>query len=161
MSQPADGGTPAAAAVAVVGEQGPRATLNALLPFSQLADSAMAAPRWRKWIGQLENYFIAVRETNGAVKRSTMLHMGGDELYELFLDLPGTGDRNDYDKAVRALDRYFHPQVNPDFEHFKLRQAKQRKEESVDMFFARLRKLASSCTGIDKQLEIRAQLIQG
>lgn len=90
-----------------------------------------------------------------------MLHMGGDELYELFLDLPGTGDRNDYDKAVRALDRYFHPQVNPDFEHFKLRQAKQRKEESVDMFFARLRKLASSCTGIGNQLEIRAQLIQG
>lgn len=68
---------------------------------------------------------------------------------------------HDCDAAVRAHNRHFNPQLNPDYEHFKLRQACQQEGETVDMFFARLSKLASSCTGIDKQFEIRAQLIQG
>ncbi|KAJ1115552.1 hypothetical protein NDU88_003775 [Pleurodeles waltl] len=90
-----------------------------------------------------------------------MLLMGGDELQELFDSLPDTGERSDFDAAVTALNRYFDPQLNSDYERFKLRQAQQTEVESMDMFYARLRKLASSCTGLNQQEEIRAQIIQG
>ena len=33
--------------------------------------------------------------------------------------------------------------------------------ESVDVYYARLRRLASTCTGFDHASEIRAQIIQG
>ena len=35
------------------------------------------------------------------------------------------GDANDYDAAVTALNKYFDPHLNPDYEGFKLRQAMQ------------------------------------
>ena len=117
-----------AAAPPIRGMQEPlrfQASVAPLPPFSQLTDPATAAPRWRRWIGRLDHYFRATRKTDGAVKRSMMLHVGGDELYDLFEHLPNTGNDDDYDAAVTALNRYFDPQLNPDYERFKLRQAVQ------------------------------------
>ena len=53
-----------------------------------------------------------------------MLHLGGAELYELFEHLPNTGGETDFEAAVAALNRHFDPQLNPDYERFKLRQAR-------------------------------------
>ena len=61
-----------------------QAAVAPLQPLSQLADPATAAPRWRRWIGRLYHYFRTTRETDGTVKRSMMLHVGGDELDDLF-----------------------------------------------------------------------------
>ena len=61
---------------------------------------------------------------------------------------------------MRALNRYFDPQLNPDYERFRLRQTQQADKESINMFHAILRRLASTCTDVDWNDEIRAQLIQ-
>ena len=90
-----------------------------------------------------------------------MLHLGGDELFDLFEHLPEKGKDNDYETAVTALNKYFDPQLNPDYERFKLRQAMQSEGESVDVYYARLRRLAITCSGFDHASEIRAQIIQG
>ncbi|KAJ1090637.1 hypothetical protein NDU88_003767 [Pleurodeles waltl] len=134
---------------------------GALPPFSELADLATAAPRWKVWVGRLENYFVATREKDGEVKRSLLLHFVGDEIYKLFRHLPNTGAHANYEAAVRALNAHFDPQLNPDFERFKLRQARQRERESIDQFYACLRELASTCTDDDQQKEVWAQIIQG
>ncbi|KAJ1192183.1 hypothetical protein NDU88_001495 [Pleurodeles waltl] len=42
-----------------------------------------------------------------------------------------------------------------------LRQAREKSEEFVDIFYARLRELASTCTLPDEEDKIRAQFIQG
>ncbi|KAJ1184587.1 hypothetical protein NDU88_001391 [Pleurodeles waltl] len=128
-------------------------SVTALPPFSYLADPATAAPQWRQWIGHLQHYFRATCETDGAIKRSIMLHMGGDELHELFEDLPNTRADDNFDATVAALNRYFDPQLNPDFKKFKCRQVRQAEGESVGTFL-----VASMCRGTDKQDEIRAQL---
>ena len=86
------------------------------------------------WVGRLENYFIATRETDGAIKCSLLLHYAGDEIYKLFEHLLNTEVGNDYDAVVKALNAYFDPQLNPDFERFKLRQARQRDNELIDTF---------------------------
>ena len=38
-----------------------QAAVAPLPPFSQLADPATAAPRWRRWVGRLDHYFRATR----------------------------------------------------------------------------------------------------
>lgn len=99
---------------------------GAIPPFSELIDPATASPRWKTWVSRLDNYFTATRETDGTIKRSWLLHFVGDEIYKLFEHLPNTGPATDYDTAVRALNAHFDPQLNPDYERFKLRQARQR-----------------------------------
>lgn len=65
-----------------------RLSVKSLPSFSQLDDPATAAVRWRKWLAQLENYFVVTRESDSSVKRSTMLLMAGEELSDLLEDLP-------------------------------------------------------------------------
>ena len=43
--------------------------------------------------------------TNDAQKRAVLLHMGGQQIQNLFQILPATGD--DYKAAVEALSKYF------------------------------------------------------
>ena len=90
-----------------------------------------------------------------------MLHFGGAELYELFEMLPNTGDENDFEAGIAALDKYFDSQLNPDYERFRLCQAQQFEDESVDTYYGHLRRLTWSCTAIDHDDEVRAQFIQG
>ena len=75
-------------------------------------------------------------------------------VFELFEHLPDKGGENDFEAAVKALDRHFYPQLYPDYERFKLRQARQTDEESIYAFYARLRKLASTCADINQNDEI-------
>ena len=116
-----------ALAVAPLGEMraqlGAQAAVAPLPPFSQLVDPATAAPRWRRWIGRLDHNFCATQETDGTVKWSMMLHVGGDELFDLFEHLPNTGGDTDCDADFTALNKYIDPQLDPDYERFKLRQA--------------------------------------
>lgn len=132
-----------------------------LPPFSEMSDPATAAQRWRAWVGRLNHYFKGTRETDGTVKRSLLIFYGGAEIYDLFETLPNTGEDDDYEGAVNALNRHFDPQINHDFEKFKFRRAWQTDAESVDMFYARLRRLASTCPFTDQRAEIRDQIILG
>ena len=75
MSEPVQG-TPGAAPPTT--PQLPGGAHASLAPFSQLVDPATAAPRWRRWINRLDHYFHATRKTDGTVKLSMMLHVGGD-----------------------------------------------------------------------------------
>lgn len=131
-----------------------RSSAKVLQPFSELENVATAKVRWRKWLGQLEHFFIVTGETDTTVKRSQMLLQGGDELTDLLGDLPDTGD--DYEQAVAAPNKHFDPQFNADYEHFQFRQAT---DESLDMFYSRLRRLICSCVGVNKQFELRSQII--
>ena len=65
-----------------------------------------------------------------------MLYLRGAELYELFEHLPNTGDETDFEAAVEALNKHFDPQLNPDYELLKLRQAQQTAKESIYAFYS-------------------------
>ena len=85
----------------------------------------------------MRHYFCVIRETDGAVQRSLIFHTGGAQLYE---HLQEKGAENNFEVAVRALDKHFDPQLNSDYEPFKLRQARQMDLESINTFYTRLRK---------------------
>ncbi|XP_078509226.1 uncharacterized protein LOC144769100 [Lissotriton helveticus] len=94
-------------------------------------------------------------ERNGAYNEE------GDEIYKLFVHLPNTGLPDDYNAAVATLNAHFDPQLNADYERFKLRQARRREGESMDAFHERLLELASKCTDEGQHKEVWAQMIQG
>ncbi|KAJ1194123.1 hypothetical protein NDU88_003418 [Pleurodeles waltl] len=66
-----------------------------------------------------------------------------------------------YDTLKGAITAHFEPDVNLDYERYLLRQARQTSDESVDIFYERLKELASTCTLPDEEDEIMVQFIQG
>ncbi|XP_006820182.1 uncharacterized protein LOC102807880 [Saccoglossus kowalevskii] len=71
---------------------------------------------------------------------------------------------NAYKKLIKALEDYFLPKKNTEFEIYQFRRATQYDTESIDQFVTRLRKLINNC-GIEdaeaKDVEIKHQIIQG
>ncbi|KAJ1093267.1 hypothetical protein NDU88_006372 [Pleurodeles waltl] len=66
-----------------------------------------------------------------------------------------------YQSLKQALTAHFDYLVNPDYERFLLRQARQLPNKSVDTFYVRLKDLACTCTLLDMGDEVGAQFIQG
>ena len=125
---------------------------------SQTPPSSQAA-KWKAWINRLEIYFAALGVVEGR-EQPLMLHLAGEGIYDIMQSLT-EATPNTYDTLKAALTAHFEPLANPDYELFMLRQARQKNDESVDEFYARLKKLAATYTLPDEQHELRAQFIQG
>ncbi|KAJ1177800.1 hypothetical protein NDU88_003052 [Pleurodeles waltl] len=121
--------------------------------------SALAA-RWKEWVDRLETCFAATALENDR-RRPMLLHLGGAAVHKLGRSVVEEGPPYIYQSLKRALTAHFEPLGNPDFERFLLRQARQFLHESVDAFYARLKDLARTCTLVDVEDEVRAQVIQG
>lgn len=130
--------------------------------------------RWIKWLGRFENYIEAMAIVSATRKKALMLHMAGENLFEIYNPPPipienqdNADDERDqepaaedeYSIAKRKLVTYFVPKRSLNFEFFNFRQAKQLQNESVDQFYARLLKLSTHCEFTNKDDEIKSQLI--
>ena len=60
---------------------------------------------------------------------------------------------------MTKLDEYFAPKKNIDYEIFQFRQAVQLKDETVDQFATRLRKLATYCEFTELDRELKSAII--
>ncbi|KAJ1181054.1 hypothetical protein NDU88_006265 [Pleurodeles waltl] len=108
------------------------------------------------WVERLETYFGALEVKDE--RRRSLLHIVGADIHRVFKSMiEATPHR--YDTLKGAITAHFKPYANPDYERFLLRQAHQKSNESVDIFYVWLRELASTCTLPDEEDEIRAQII--
>ncbi|KAJ1148636.1 hypothetical protein NDU88_001464 [Pleurodeles waltl] len=130
------------------------ASVPPLKPFRGLPYPTTVALKWFSWIRHLQHYLCAMRGTDRTIKRSLLMHFRDSELHEVLETLPNTGGDADFDEVVSALNRHFDPQINQDYDRFKLQQAEQTETESIDMFYTPLRKLASTWVNINQQEEI-------
>lgn len=141
--------------------------------------------RWIKWLDRFENYLEAMEVITPSRKKALMLHMAGENLFEIFSSLPNppplpvenanndnasddgeeaaepaaAAVEDEYESAKRKLTMYFVPKKNLNFEIFNFRQSKQQSNESIDQFYARLLKLAAHCDFSNKDDEIKSQII--
>ena len=105
---------------------------------------------------------LAMDISNPARKKALLLHFAGVEVFELCQHLPPTTVEGDeYKKVVSQLNDYFVPKKNVDFECDVFRHAFQEEGESMDVYVARLRKLAATCEFADVDRELRQQIITG
>ena len=125
------------------------------------SDQSNVGPRWERWLGRLENFFVAFDIKDDTRKRAMLLHFAGESVSNIFSTLSDTGDETDYKKATDSLTNYFLPLKNAEFEVYKFRQARQAESETLDMFVTRLRQLAKYCQFADIDKEIKSQIVQG
>ena len=64
-----------------------------------------------------------------------------------------------YEALKRVLNEHFHPKANKEYNRYLFRQAKQGIEESLDHFYARLKKLTMGCEFAEVEAEIKSHLI--
>ena len=128
-------------------------------------DEHSAGTRWRKYIARFEIMVTAMGINNPARKKALLLHVSGEEVFDVvqtFTAQQRGGDTEDGYKALKqSISDYFEPKKSVDFETFKFRQEKQAPDESVDSFCTRLRQLGSTCEFVDLDREIKAQILQG
>lgn len=119
------------------------------------------ATRWKKWKDRLENLLVALNITDKKRRKAILLHYAGEEVHDIFPTLTLAQDEEDpYKQALDALDAYFVPKRNKEFDIYKFRQSKQETGETIDTFHTRLRKLAETCAFGNIDYEIKSQNIQ-
>ena len=137
-----------------------RIDLCSLSPFDPISDPPSIGQRSKTWKKRFETYITALGVTDKKQKRALLLYQAGEATHEIFHTLPDTGASDDYDTAMVKLDAYFTPQCNVDYEIFKFRTSVQQRDETIDQFATRLRKLASTCAFTDAEKEVKSVIIQ-
>jgi hypothetical protein len=99
--------------------------------------------------------------------KAVLLVYAGDEVHDIFstLELTALVTVNDeepevYKQATDALEAYFVPKRNAEFDIYKFKQAKQDQGENIVTYCTRLRKLAEHCNFPDLLAELKSGTIQ-
>ena len=110
-------------------------------PFDIDLDKSINGPRWDRWIGRLENLFVAmeiVDPSDDDRKRALLLHYCGERVYDIYIAEKGTSG-NSYSDVKKVLHDYFKPQKNTQMEIYKFRTCRQDFGQSVDEYVTELR----------------------
>ena len=137
------------------------ATVN-LIPLGEFNPDAdigsSISKRWETWIGELKMYLVASGITR---KRALLLYLAGRRVREIFANVTGTGEDDNFDTAITKLTEYFTPLKNRRYEVYRFRQLTQGDNESLDAFHMRLRAASSNCEFTNVDFEIEQQIITG
>ena len=86
--------------------------MDGLLPafpsFDYETDKSSAGPRWRKWLGRLENLFVAMalaRDEDDSRRRALLLHYAGERVYDIYNAEKTDGPRS-YNEASETLTKW-------------------------------------------------------
>ena len=126
---------------------------NTIPKFPCFGDNATLGTRWKRWLSAFELYadgkgLIMNEETpqnDKQRRRALLLHLAGPDVQDIFLTLSDTGAAWDYNKAVKALNDQFVPQVNISAARHAFRQMSQNEGETMLQFVTRLRIAARDC----------------
>ena len=144
--------------------------------FDVKAEKSTIGPRWDRWVGRLENLFVALKMVNLPVaegeeanavaiksiddrKRALLLHFVGDSAYDIYEAQKGQTEAT-YAATKKVLTDYFRPRQNTQMEIYTFRGCKQKEGQMLDEYVTELRKLSKHCEFTDVDKEILSQLIQ-
>ena len=126
-------------------------------PFSVSTDPPTVGTRWKKWLEGFEIYLEAANISKDGQKRALLLHIGGEELKEIFDTLKV--ENNSLSSAINALNEYFLPLKNKFYERYLFRQCHQEPSESLDAYVTRLRKLVKNYEHADTKELLQQECI--
>ena len=129
-----------------------------------LSLSGNISENWRKFIQQVEIFFLAVGkdQESDAVKITILLNLAGPDVIELYNTFTlSDADAKKYTKVVKAFEQYCSPKKNIVFERFTFWQCTQAQEENVDQFITRLKRIAKPCEFKDEEDMLRDKMVFG
>ena len=142
--------------------------------FNTEGNASDISLRWKQWREEFEAFadckglFNTKPGTSSAAdnwvnqrsqRRALLLYCGGQRLREIFSSLDNTGNADNYDSAVKALDTHFNVAVNSTFQRHMFRKLMQDEGETLGHFAGRLRTAATGCEYDNVDNEIRDQIV--
>ena len=140
-------------------------------------DSSSVSVRWKSWIDEFEffadtkgffnesgggsNADKEAKKNRRKQRRALLLFHVGPQVRDIFKQLENTGDSDDYQGAVDALNGHFVVQTNVVYQRHVFRKAYQNKDETVAQYCTRLRVLSQGCEYRDLNDELRDQIVTG
>ena len=94
--------------------------------------------------------------------RALLLHLAGpdvQDLYKTLVALEGEEGKDAYNITVGHLNNYFAPKSSKTFERHLFRKIIQQSSETCDQFLTRLRQQAAKCEFVEKDEQIKGQLM--
>ena len=79
---------------------------SSLEPFC-LAPAESVGPRWERWVARFENYLVAANITAEARKKAQLLHLAGEDVFDVFSSLPASPAS--YSDTKASLSAHFNP----------------------------------------------------
>ncbi len=137
-----------------------RIDVPAIPGFDADSDGSSIGTRWESGLERFHLYTAAAAIKDKTQKRALLLHMAGESVQKAFKGLKDTGDTDNFDAAVKALNDHFLPQKNYRFERSVFLEATQQTDETVDQYVARLRSLALTCDFTDTDDAIADHIIR-
>ncbi|XP_037805897.1 uncharacterized protein K02A2.6-like [Lucilia sericata] len=103
--------------------------------------------RWSHWQEVLDSHFVEAAIEEDRIKTSTLLKAVGLEAYGLLRELcfPDLPAKKKYNELCGMLNQYYSPPVIIFRERRNFFDAKKKSDESVAVWYARLKKLAMEC----------------
>lgn len=127
------------------------------------AVSPNAGPRWKRWLFSFEIYADSkglIKDNQKQRRRALLLHTAGPDVQDIFLTLANTGEAQNYDSAVTALNDYFIPKVNSVHARHLFRSTLPKAKETVHQYVIRLKTAAKDCEfGEETDNQIRDQVL--
>jgi hypothetical protein len=120
----------------------------AIPPPAPMEVSGDVTSNWKLFKASFEDYAVATKltEQDEAIRLATFRSVLGKEARIILQHLSMTEDnRKKLKETIKALEDYFLPSVNVVYERYIFRCAVQQ-SETFDVYLAKLRKLASSCS---------------
>ena len=90
-------------------------------------------------------------------QRTLLLHFSWEDVYRIFKTFPETGEAKDYREATAALNAYFQPRKNVEYEKYTFCQAAQQVGEALDPYHTRLQQPTAYFEFHDKDAEVMSQ----
>lgn len=133
--------------------------------FECEGDPTSLVGRWERWKRALEIYLLAASIDNSEQKKACLLHFGGQELQEIYFNIPdGNSSQEEtadvFKTAIEKLDNYFAPKQSKVYERHVFRLLKQEPNEKFDKFLVRLRQQGSKCNFSSLEDTIIDQIVE-
>ena len=114
-------------------------------PFKVIGENTNLAKSWELYLKRFDYYISASGVTKDEQKKAMLLHLAGEEVQDIFETFEGNYQEQNYMQVKEKLTEYFNPQKNIAYERHAFRSCKQEKEENMDNYIIRLKKMAVSC----------------
>ena len=107
--------------------------------FNTDPSSPTANKEWSHWKTKFQKFTASITDVTEANKHDLLINFVGTEVYAHI------SDSTDYNASIAALDNVFNPKKNVIFARHLLNTCKQEPEQSIDVYFQKLKYLATDC----------------
>lgn len=135
---------------------------NTFFQTTSIAEFNPIEDKWIIWKERLDIHFSEILCTEDNSKRAILLKSIGSAAYELLRSLcdPVQPIKKDYDDLIKILDEHYTPPIIIYHERKIFHDATRNENESVSMWYARIKKLAFQCKfGAELEVMVKDKFI--